>query len=78
MEIEIKCKIEPKHLEIIRKYAKLVEKTDDREVYRFLNVTAVIKDGVATISMKIKSEKEAPKAQKKLLAMASKFGLEVC
>lgn len=78
MEIEIKCKLEPKHLDTIRKYAKLVEKTDKKEVYRFLNFTANVEEGLAVISKQVKSEKEAAKAKKKLLDMAHKFGLELC
>ncbi|MCH9610797.1 MAG: hypothetical protein S4CHLAM81_00920 [Chlamydiales bacterium] len=78
MEIQIKCKLEEEHLKLIRKYAKLVEKSELCEIYTFMGFTAKVEDGLVTISLAVKSEKDAPKAQKKLLAVVERFGLEQC
>ena len=74
MEIQVKCKVSEKHIAGIRKYAKLVEKTDQHEIYKLLTVTAVIEGEIATITM---SGKDPEKTKQKLLAITSKFGIEV-
>jgi|GEM_PF-4023827 len=78
MEIEAKCKVKENHIEMIRKWAKLVKKDDKSETYQLMHITAVIEGGIATISMKIKNEKDGQKAMEKLLALINKFGLERC
>ncbi len=78
MKIEVKCKIKENHIEIIRKSAKLVNKDETSETYQLMHLTAFIENGIATIAMEIKNEKDRQKAEKKLLALINKFGLEKC
>lgn len=76
MEIRIRCEVEQSHIDTIRKFAKLVEKSATKEVYQLFNVTAEIEGTEALIVMKLKKDKDRAKAEKKLFALLDRFGLK--